>query len=262
MLLTVLGSGSCELRADRSSPAYLLRAGGFDLLLDLGAGAWRRLAEAGGDPSRVGAVALSHAHPDHLADLIPLLFALNYDPELSRRASLDLLGHRDLEPLVAGLQSLFGSWLTPPPERLRCRWLAPGQSLALGPLTIHTAAANHAPTSLAWRVECQGRCLVYLGDSRATPELARFSRGADLIIAHCAGDDANPKPGHLHPRAAGEMARQAEAGGLLLSHFYRAVDPDLAVASAAAVFAGPVWAARDLGRWRLGDDGPRPDEAA
>ncbi|MCA1989723.1 MAG: MBL fold metallo-hydrolase, partial [Desulfarculus sp.] len=98
MLLMVLGSGSCELRADRSSPAYFLRAGGFDLLLDLGAGAWRRLTEAGGDPSRVGAVALSHAHPDHLADLIPLLFALNYDPELSQRASLDLLGHRDLEP--------------------------------------------------------------------------------------------------------------------------------------------------------------------
>jgi ribonuclease BN (tRNA processing enzyme) len=259
MLLTVLGSGSCELRADRSSPAYLLQAAGFSLLLDLGAGAWRRLTEAGLDPAQVGGVVLSHSHPDHLADLIPLLFALNYDPELARRASLDILGHRDLEPLVAGLQGLFGTWLTPPPERLRARWLAPGRSLDLGPLTIHTAAADHAPTSLAWRVEAEGQSLVYLGDSRATPELARFSRGAGLIIAHCAGSDQKPKPGHLHPRAAGELARRAGAGGLLLSHFYREVDPDLAVASAAEAFGGPVWAARDLGRWRLAAGGPRPD---
>lgn len=259
MRLTVLGSGSCELRADRSSPAYLLQADGYSLLLDLGAGAWRRLTEAGHDPAQVGAVALSHAHPDHLADLIPLLFALNYDPALSEQASLDLLAHAGLEPLIAGLQGLFGTWLTPPPERLRTHWLAPGRSLSLGPLTVHTAAADHAPTSLAWRMECEGHSLVYLGDSRATPELARFSQGADLIIAHCAGNDAHPKPGHLHPRAAGELARRAEARGLLLSHFYRAVDPDLAVDSAAKAFGGPVWAARDLGCWRLEAAGPRPD---
>jgi ribonuclease BN (tRNA processing enzyme) len=45
MRLAVLGSGSCELRQARSSPAYLLQAGDSAVMLDLGQGAWRRLLD-------------------------------------------------------------------------------------------------------------------------------------------------------------------------------------------------------------------------
>ena len=246
MLLTVLGSGSCELRRERSSPAYLLEAQGFGLLLDLGQGALRRLLDSGRDPADLGGLLLSHHHPDHLGDLIPLLFALNYDPHLRQRASLSLLAHAGLEPLLAGLEGLFGSWLTPPPERLALTWLQPGQELTLGPWRLRAAAAEHTPFSLAYRLEREGASLVYLGDSQASPQLAEFCLGTDLLIAHCAGSDQAPKPGHLSPRQAGRLAAQARAGALLLSHFYVDVDPAQAVDAAGALFAGPVWAAEDL----------------
>lgn len=244
--LTVLGSGTCELRRERSSPAYLLETSDFALLMDLGQGALRRLLDLGRDPAALGGVLLSHHHPDHLGDLLPLLFALNYDPRLRQEASLSLLAHTGLAPLLAGLQGLFGTWLSPPPQRLRPVWLRDGQATDLGPWRVRAAAAEHTPHSLAFRLELEGASLVYLGDSQASPALARFCQGAGLLIAHCAGTDQAPKPGHLGPSEAGRLAAQAGVGALLLSHFYADVDPQQAVAAAGALFAGPVWAARDL----------------
>lgn len=246
MGLTVLGSGSCELRRERSSPAYLLEAKGFSLLLDLGQGALRRLLDTGRDPAALGAVLLSHHHPDHLGDLIPLLFALNHDPHMRDTARLGLLAHAGLAPILAGLQGLFGAWLSPPPERLAPTWLQPGQETTLGPWLVRAAAAGHTPFSLAYRLECTGASLVYLGDSPASPDLAPFCQDTGLLIVHCAGSDHDPKPGHASPRQAGGLAARAGAKALLLSHFYGDVDPEAAVASARALFSGPVWAARDF----------------
>lgn len=258
MRLIVLGSGSCELRAERSSPAYLLEHAGFKLLMDLGAGAWRRLTELGHDPASVSGLLLSHPHPDHLGDLLPLLFALNYDPHLNQGPGLDLLAPEGMQPILTGLQAAFGSWLRPPPERLRCWWLEAGQGLVLGPLAVTCVTAAHTPHSLAWRVSGGGLSLVYLGDSVAAPWLVDFCRGADLVLAHCAGSDEAPKPGHIHPTAAGELARTAGARALLLSHFYRDVDPARAAAAAAAAFGGPVWAARDGAAYLIEEGGATP----
>ncbi|MCF8035099.1 MAG: MBL fold metallo-hydrolase [Desulfarculaceae bacterium] len=245
MRLTVLGSGTCELRARRSSPAYLVQAGEANLMLDLGQGAWRRLMECGHDPAAISGVIISHPHLDHMADLLPLLFALNYDPRLQETARMTLLAHPGVGDMLHGLEAVFGSWLQAPEPTLTRRWLEPGQGCELGGVRLSTASARHHAYSLAWRLEADGASLVYLGDSEAGDELAAFAQGADLIICHCAGSDDAPKEGHLFPAGCGRLADRAGAGALLLSHFYRAVDPDEALASARRRFAGPVWAARD-----------------
>lgn len=257
MLLTVLGSGTCELRAQRSSPAYLVQAGETGLMLDLGQGAWRRLLEYGHDPAALSGVIISHPHLDHLADLLPLLFALKYDPRLSREARLTLLAHPGVGRVLSGLEAVFPGWLDPPPPALTRCWLEPGQAHELGGVRLTTAAAVHHAYSLAWRLEADGASLVYLGDSEASEELAAFAAGAGLLICHCAGSDEAPKEGHLFPAGCGRLAARAGAGALLLSHFYRAVDPERAVASAGEHFQGPIWAARDGLVLELGPAGAR-----
>lgn len=147
--------------------------------------------------------------------------------------------------MLAGLEPVFGPWLQPPPEVLERRWLRPGQETAMGELTISTTAVAHHQFSLAFRLQAGGTSLVYLGDSEASPALARFAAGAELLICHCAGSDQAPKAGHLHPAACGRLAAEAGVWALLLSHLYRDVNPGLAVASAAGQFRGAVWAAYD-----------------
>ncbi len=251
MHLRVLGSGTCELRAARSSPAHLVKAGGTRLLLDCGQGAWRRLLEAGEEPAGLSAIVLSHAHLDHTADLIPLLFALNYDPVMREQARLRLLAHRGFNEYLAGLQQVFGDWLQVTPPRLTPTWLEPGDRVQVGQVSLSCAAALHSPVSLAFRLEHEGADLVYLGDSEATGDLARFAAGAELLMVDCAASDREPKKGHIGPTAAGRLAAAAGAGALLLSHLYRDVEPDEAVAAASRVFSGPVWAAQDHLRLEL-----------
>lgn len=255
LLLTILGSGTCELRRERSSPCYLVEAGGQTILLDLGQGAWRRLLQSERDPARVKAILISHLHPDHVADLIPLLFALNYDPHMKAHARMVLAGHPDLQGLLGGLADIWGHWVQPSPENLGTSWLSPGYPLQLGEVAVRTAAAGHTRANLAYRLECQGASLVYLGDTESTPQLVDLCQEADLVIAHCAGSDRKPKPGHLHPTAAGRLAQAAGVKSLLLSHLYRDVEAREAEAGAAAHFTGQVWLAEDLMTWQISPGG-------
>ncbi len=252
MRFTVLGSGSCELDLARSSPAHLVRAGEASFLLDAGQGALRRLMQAGQDPADLTGVLISHHHLDHLADLLPLVFGLGYDRELKARANLTLVGHPGLGETWRGLEGVFGHWLRPAAGNLALRLLMPGEELVLGGVRIQTAAGRHLPTSLAFRLEHEGRALAYLGDSEATDELAELARGVDLLVVNCAATDEAPKPGHLAPTPAGRLARRAGARRLLLCHFYRDRDPLSSVAAASREYPGEVIAARDLMTIRLG----------
>jgi ribonuclease Z len=245
MRLTVLGSGSCELRQERSSPAYLLKAGGSSLMLDLGQGAWRRLLDQGVKAATIQGVLISHHHLDHISDLLPLLFALKYDPVMKEHARITLMGHPGLNWVLEGLGGVFGEWVQPSEENLRYAWLETGEKIELAGITIRAGMASHMETSLAYRLEYQGLSVVYLGDSEYDPGLADFALGAELLIAHCAATDSNPKPGHIGPSQAGKLAAEAEVKALLLSHLYREVDPLKAVAAAGKQFDGRVFAAED-----------------
>ncbi len=245
MRLTVLGSGSCELRQERSSPAYMLQAGSSTFMLDLGQGAWRRLMDHGVKPYSIQGILLSHHHMDHISDLLPLLFALNYDPVMNEYARISLLGHSGLAWVLEGLASVFGDWVQPPEKNLKNVWLGPGDKTELAGIKIRVAAASHMETSLAYRLDYEGLSMVYLGDSEYDPALADFALGAELMVAHCAATDSKPKPGHLGPSQAGRLAAEAEVKALLLSHLYREVDPLKAVTAAGKQFDGRVFAAED-----------------
>ena len=72
---------------------------------------------------------------------------------------------------------------------------------------IKSAPTNHTDGSLAYRVEAEGRSLVYSGDTDVSDSLVDLARGADLLVLEA----ANPfkVPGHLTPAEAGRLAAQA-----------------------------------------------------
>src|ERR1035437_5794602 len=94
-LLAVHYSGSVELIVLGAAPAYsdragsaasscLLRQSGAALLLDLGQGAFANLASTL-EPSTLSAVLVSHLHPDHYIDLVPLRHYLKWEFDPPRR---------------------------------------------------------------------------------------------------------------------------------------------------------------------------------
>lgn len=256
MELTVLGSGTCELRASRSSPAYHVQAGPVSILMDLGQGALRGLAQAGLEPSGVDAILISHHHPDHISDIVPFLFALNYAPNMTGKTGIKLIAHPEVHKILERLQDIFGHWITPNVEALQKAAAQHGDMIDVSGVMIRAAKVTHIESSLAFRLEYKGRCLVYLGDSEYAPELALLARGADLLITHCAATDARPKIGHIGPTASGKLAAEAGVKALLLSHLYSEINPAEAVRAASKVFDGHIWAAEDGMRLDLESNAP------
>ena len=74
MRLTVLGSRGAWPEAGQACSGYLVEHDEFRLLVDLGYAVVPRLQEFVA-VGRVDAVFISHGHPDHCADLNPLLRA-------------------------------------------------------------------------------------------------------------------------------------------------------------------------------------------
>ncbi|MEW6387049.1 MAG: ribonuclease Z [Thermodesulfobacteriota bacterium] len=240
MELIVLGSGTGVPYLRRGAPALAVKAGARLILLDLGSGACRALLRYGLNFSQIDVIALTHLHPDHLGDLVPFLFATRYSLGYTRKEPFDFLVARGFREFYGHLQGAFGQWVEPPPGLMRLRELNPDglEEVAWEGLVIKSAPTNHTPGSLAYRLEAEGRSLVYSGDTDESDSLVALAQGADLLVLEC----SNPfkVPGHLTPLEAGRLAARAEVKRLLLTHFYPPCDEVDVVALAAAEFSGEI----------------------
>jgi ribonuclease BN (tRNA processing enzyme) len=255
MELIVLGSGTGVPSLRRGSPALAVIAAGRLLLLDLGSGALRALLSHGLNFSEIDIFALTHLHPDHLGDLVPFLFATRYSLGYHRREPFQFLAARGFQEFYAHLKGAFGEWVEPPPGLMELRELSPDgpDEVRLEGLVIKSAPTNHIYGSLAYRLEAEGRALVYSGDTDESDSLVSLARGADLLVLEA----ANPQkiPGHLTPPEAGRLAARAGVPRLLLTHFYPPCDEVDVVAQAAREFPGEIIKAEDGLRLMLGEGG-------
>jgi ribonuclease BN (tRNA processing enzyme) len=116
-------------------------------------------------------------------------------------------------------------------------------------VTLETCKTPHTDESLALGVRHQGRRLVYTGDTGESDALARWAHGCDLLLAECSLPEERAVPLHLTPARAGRLARDAEAGRLVLTHFYPVFGTTDPVDVAAHEYDGPIVAAQDGDRF-------------
>ena len=237
--LTVLGAGPAwSDRADAAGAAYLVRSGTTAILLDLGQGAFPRLARAI-EPSALDAVVISHLHPDHFIDLIPLRHYLAYQLRPSR--SVRVIAPVGLADRIDALHAQPGfTALT-----LDCEPFA-GAAIAVGDLTVEARRVTHTDDSHAIRIApaaaLDGPGLVYSGDCGVADDLAPLIRPGDSLLVEVSFG-AGPVPaGALHldaPAIAGLVAR-TRPGRVLLTHLQMALDRQAPVAIVGAASAAPV----------------------
>lgn len=260
MELTVLGSGTSIPTATRGSPGYALRVGRELVLLDAGSGTLHRLAEAQLEFWRVSHVFLSHFHPDHSADLVPLLFGRRNAVLEGRCAPLVLHGPRGLGDLVAKLSAIYGPWLVREGESLEVNEIDEN-GFALPGALVTAHRVDHTDASVAYRFDCRGKVLAYSGDSDPCQGLVDACRDADLAVLECSFPDGKKIGKHLTPSECAGIAARARIRRLLLSHLYpimETIDPvaicERALARALAERGegsgpqAPVFLARDLMR--------------
>jgi ribonuclease BN (tRNA processing enzyme) len=245
MELTVIGSGTGVPSLRRGAPALAVKAAARLLLMDVGSGTLRALLRYGLNFSDIDVLALTHLHPDHVGDLIPFLFATRYALGYTRREPFRLLAAQGFARFHSLLREAFAGWVEPPPGLMDLRELAPDgpDEVEIDDLRIRSAPTIHTEGSLAYRVEAEGRSLVYSGDTDESDSLVALAQGADMLVSEA----ANPfkVKGHLTPGEAGRLAARAGVKRLVLTHFYPVCDAVDVVALAGLEFSGEILKAED-----------------
>jgi ribonuclease BN (tRNA processing enzyme) len=234
--ITVLGGCGAWPTARQACSGYLVEHDGFRLLLDPGYATLPPLLDRV-PAERIDAVLVSHGHPDHCADLNPLLRAR----VLGEVAALPLPVHSLPGAVDAVLaldkpDMLTGSYVL--------RDFAAGARFEVGPFTVDTWALPHFVPNAGFRLTAGGRTLAYTGDTGPSARIAPMAKDADLLLAeatfpeevHPARDAANLSTA----RQAGENAAKAGAGRLVLTHLWPGTAVPAARAAARHAYPGAI----------------------
>jgi ribonuclease BN (tRNA processing enzyme) len=220
MRVTVLGGSGAWPAAGEPCSGFLLRHAGFSLLVDVGYAVLPRLLESM-PAERVDAVYISHGHPDHCADLNPLLRARALGgaepaplPVYAPHGALDAVLALDRPGMLDAALDRHD--------------FEPGARFEVGPFDVRTALLPHWVPNAAVRLAAGDRAVVYTGDGGPDPALVELARGADTLIAEAtypermAADDA---PYLSSARQAARQAAQAGVGRLVLTHLWPGSEP-------------------------------------
>ncbi|MPZ60904.1 MAG: MBL fold metallo-hydrolase [Propionibacteriales bacterium] len=253
MRLTVLGGGGAWPQPGIPCSGYLLEMAGAGsagaripgaqhpprrVLLDPGYGTLGHLLQYVG-AADVDAVFVSHRHPDHCADLNPLLRARVMGeqsgplPVFAPSGAVDAVLALDSAEMMDGAYELheFGM----------------GDSFDVGPLRAETRPLPHSVPNAGVRLS-DGRCSVtYTGDAGPSWALPELAEACDLLVAEATYVDGVPTEHRdvlSDARGVAAQARLAGVGKLMLTHLGPGTDPSESLRTAREEYDGPSLVAR------------------
>ena len=254
MRLTILGCSGSMSGPDGAASSYLLQADGEDaagklrtysIAMDFGPGAMGQLLRHL-DPAKLDAIVLSHLHADHCVDVTgmqvyrrwfptgPLPRIDVYSPEDGQARTRQIGGDSEEETYS---------------NEFRFVEICPGSVMQIGPMRIEAFEAWHTVPGVGLRVTGPSEADVnrdvtfaYTGDSDLCDGEVEAARRVDLLLSECAFEDGRDsvRGVHMTGTRAGQLAQQAGAAKLLLTHLQPWTSPENVRRAAETVFAGPV----------------------
>ncbi len=244
----VVGSGTGVPSVKRASPSYLLRLSNQMLLVDLGPGTLRRLAELEVRIQEIDGICCTHFHPDHIADLVHFFFA-SKNPMDPRKKPLTLFAAPKIrsfyDELLYAYEGVFR-----PDFPFSIVTLEDSQHDEAH-FRLFTLPILHTPHSIGFRFESEGKVVVFSGDTDVCDNLVTLAHGADLFVLECSFPDSMKVQGHLVPKECGQLAQKAEVKRLLLSHFYPPCEGADLVGACKKFYTGEILLASDGLRVRV-----------
>lgn len=226
MDLTVLGGAGAWPRAGQACSGYLVQHDDFRMLIDPGYGVMGELLRIC-DPGDVDAVLVSHGHPDHCADLNPLLRARVLGPRtcpslpvLAPAGSLDaVLALDPIESIAAAAEVIPADGDT---------------KINFGPLTVEPIELRHHVTTYGFRISSgDGAVLAYTADSGDSPDRVHLALDAGLLLAEVSYPDGCPAEDARYlsdARQVAQLALDAGAEHCMITHLMPFADPFRALA--------------------------------
>jgi ribonuclease BN (tRNA processing enzyme) len=288
----VLGSGGpAATAAGRASAGYLIFTDGKPrILIDVGGGTFKSLAESGVNVKDLDLVLLSHLHIDHTADLssvIKTIYFHTVGAGATRDAPIHIWGPASsvggfpnttdyvdghyaagygLERYLNGFTGVInaGTFNYVAHADLNSDWMTgnPEPVLEQDDLKITAMPVKHGTVpAVAYRIDYKSKSIVYSGDTNSeSGNMALLADNADLLIYDTAIMDTHPNPAmlqlHTTPSRMGAVAAEANAKKLVLSHITPNTENNLDEVKQlirAQGYTGKIKAAKDLMVFNLRD---------
>lgn len=240
--ITLLGTGTCQLQKHRTSSSILVELEDLIFVYDIGHGTTLRLAELDVKQDDLQHIILSHFHPDHISDLIPLLHASCWSKIDARSEDLHIYGPSGLKTQIMRLMSLFG------PDELKRDFFnihlheIKKNEFSIGNQKfsfIHLPPANNHGLKFTYK----GKVYAFTGDSNFHDEEIAFLVGVDFAII-----DA----GHLSDEEVVKLAVKTQIPKIILSHLYRETDEnEIGKKASRAGYKGNLIVGKDLMSFKI-----------
>jgi ribonuclease BN (tRNA processing enzyme) len=254
MQLTVLGCWAPYPRPGEACSGYLLQAGVTALMLEAGHGSFARLTKHI-DYRKLTGLVVTHYHPDHYADIYCLRHAISgarrdgrmgntiklFIPPAPVEIYRQLAGYTDAFNVV-NIEELPA--VLPP---IGAPGGAPARAARLNDLTLYFIPTMHGLPGYAVLVRQGEQSFFFSGDTAPTPDIISAARNAELLLCEASGldkDAAYLAGAHMTARQAGELAQQAKAKRLVLTHFWPEYSINELLAQARQSFNGTVFSAQ------------------
>jgi ribonuclease BN (tRNA processing enzyme) len=236
-MLTLLGTGTCQIEFERRASSVLLELDHTYILFDCGHGVVQRLLEAGVQHNQVQHIVLSHFHPDHVSDLIPFLQAGAWSRRNPRTTDIHIYGPAGVQDVVNGLMHIFK-----PSSFQQPSYSVIVHEIAAGPFEIdalHFESVSLPPAdNHGLRFEWHGQRYALTGDSYFHDEEIAFLEDVDLAVIDS---------GHIEDSDIVDLAVASQAKCVVCSHLYREIDAArLQVQAVQRGYGGTIIVGRDL----------------
>ena len=217
--VTVLGCGDAFGAGGRFHSSYLVETPQSTFLVDCGPTILQALKRLRIDPGRIDFIVLSHLHGDHFGG-VPFLF-MEYRYASPRERPLTIYGPPGM---AARTQRLFEALyektaLEPMSFPISYQELVPGSAHTVADVRLLPFVVPHVAElcCLGYRLEADGRAIVYSGDSAWSDEFITQARGADLFLCECSTFEPEV-PIHISYREIAERAQDIDCRRIVLTH--------------------------------------------
>ena len=253
--LQILGSsGPRAGTSGRASSSYLLWVDGVGrILIDAGGGTKVTFEKSGATFNDIDLLALSHFHPDHVSEL-PAIF---WPPP---RQPFKISGPNaggSFPSLDDFLENLFGEdgafqilsqhlkydaiTIDASSDKAVEVW-SDGDILVRGKGVPH----NDVP-AIGYRVDVGDHSIAFASDQNGPdPEWLELIKDVDVLVVHFGTDESRDTHFHAKPSVWGQMATDANAGQVIVSHITNERSLEASVEFLQSTYSGPVIIAEDL----------------
>jgi len=243
--LIILGSSNAVPDREHENTHMVIVGKKHIVMIDCVGNPVVRLEQAGVDVHDLTDLVLTHFHPDHVSGVPSLLMSMWL---MGHQKPLEVYGLDHTLDRAKGVMDFYGWSDWPNFFPVNFHRLPETELVSVlenDEFKIVASPVQHfIPTiGLAIGFTASHKRLAYTCDTEPCPAVNRLATNADVLIHEASG----PLPGHSSAAQAGEVARQAEVGALVLIHYptgkNASGDP---VAEAKRQFDGPVTLATDF----------------